>query len=281
MERVSVVLVLGSGGNNDALGVTWSLAIEEQFYMVWPLIVFVCQAGTLKRLCVGLLCGSLLLRVALLLMGQRHDVLYELTPCRFDAIALGSLFAVLVRERGVAGVRSTLMPHVPWVASASAIVIAAMCAVHKMTSWDGPPGQAIGYTAVAVFFSCIFLATLTAREDQWFNWIFTRPWLMFFGRYSYALYLFHYPVSRVVQDYVYGEPQFLRFGGSRIPGVLIFTAICTAISVVMALLSWNLLEKHCLALKRYFPTHSKEKSSKPATAVLAAEASLESQQAVA
>jgi peptidoglycan/LPS O-acetylase OafA/YrhL len=240
--------------------------------MVWPLVIFFCQPRTLKRLCIGLLAGALVLRMVFLSLNFEsvHVAVAGLTPCRFDGIALGSLLALLVRERGIAGIRTTLMPYVPWVAAVSVLVIAVACARHRTTIWSGAPGQTFGYSFVAILCSCVFLWALTSTENQWVGWIFTRPWLRFFGRYSYALYLFHLPVSRFVQDYVYGRPQLLQFHGSRIPGVIIFSLISGAISLVLALLSWNLVEKHFLALKRYFPKHSKVKpviSTPPAVLV--------------
>ena len=84
-----------STGAAGPLGVTWSLAIEEQFYLIWPLMVRFCSVNQLRRLAVAEMCISPVLRYYLSL----HNVdLYTNVFCRLDGLMAGALLALLIRS---------------------------------------------------------------------------------------------------------------------------------------------------------------------------------------
>src|SRR5215469_3750176 len=77
------------------LGVTWSLAIEEQFYFVWPIIIRSCPRAVLQRIAIGIICASPFLRMFL----SSHAVdLYSNTFSRLDGLMAGALLATIVRS---------------------------------------------------------------------------------------------------------------------------------------------------------------------------------------
>jgi peptidoglycan/LPS O-acetylase OafA/YrhL len=73
------------------------------------------------------------------------------------------------------------------------------------------------------------------------------------GKYSYALYVFHFPLAPTLERMGLTIQTFPTVAGSPLPGAIAFTIICGSISLAVALLSWNLYEKHFLRLKRFFP----------------------------
>lgn len=225
----------------------WSLAIEEQFYMVWPLVVFVLSRGALRRSCVALIGLAFVIRVGLDLAGFEPHSIYTFTPARMDTLLSGALLAIAVRSGIDPAVltriaRRALIPLAPisfailWVGGGNAV--------------DHVAIYTVGYSLLcACFTSMVVLGVLGPPESRYTRFLRSR-WLHFLGTYSYALYVIHVLV-RAVLVRVVGLP--IPIGGTQLPWQLGFFALCTGVSIGLALLSWHLMEKRFLALKRYFP----------------------------
>src|SRR5215470_6104122 len=78
----------------------WSLAIEEHFYLLWPLVVFSFRRQTLERICIAVIVAALALRIGLLLGGVSELSVSVLTPCRIDTLCVGALLAAVARREG-------------------------------------------------------------------------------------------------------------------------------------------------------------------------------------
>ena len=159
---------------------------------------------------------------------------------------------------------AVLMPRVKWLGLACAAGIVALIGYHRTTSFVGGPGQALGYTVVALFYACVLVWVLASTETGIASRLFTQGWLTTLGKYSYALYLFHMAIHRLVREYVYGPDDFHTLGGSRLPGQIVFYFICASLSFVAAVLSWHGVERHFLKLKVLFPTRRDEFRARPA-----------------
>ena len=236
------------------LDVTWSLAIEEQFYLVWPAVVLLVSRQTLGRICVGLIGLSIASRAGLYVFGSSpaamHIPILTLTPCRMDGLAAGAIVALLARRPGgLAAVR----PVARRVAAGlgAALIAVLVC---QGTNWTGSwPCEWFSYTAVAVFDAAVLVLVATADAGGWVSRLFDSAPLRHLGRFSFALYLFHNPIRGVIRDRVYRPDQFLAIAGSRLPGQLIFYAIAMSLSLAAAWASWHLLEKRVLRWKRFVP----------------------------
>jgi peptidoglycan/LPS O-acetylase OafA/YrhL len=233
------------------LDVSWSLAIEEQFYLVWPALVAALGRVGLARVCVGLTIGAPLLRLLLTLAGVGPVAVSVVTPARLDPLAVGALIALAARSPG--GLAALA-------GSARRIFGATLALLVGWFLWRGslegedPAVQVAGYSVLAWHFGALLVLVLVASPGRVAQRVFASRFLRVFGKYSYALYLFHLPVRAAVRDTIYGQDDFPRVLGSLVPGQLVFYAISTSLALGLAMLSWALFERHFLALKRYFPS---------------------------
>jgi peptidoglycan/LPS O-acetylase OafA/YrhL len=231
------------------LDVSWSLAIEEQFYLLWPTLVALLGRRRLAGACVALLVGAPLVRLWLTLWEVNPIAVYIVTPGRLDPLAVGALLAVAAREPG--GLRALARPA-RWVFAGTFAALAAWFVWRGGIDGLAPAVQIAGYSALAWLFGALLVLVLVAPGDTLLHRVFASGFLRSFGKYSYALYLFHLPVRAALRDTVYGQDQFPRILGSLVPGQILFYAISTALAFGLAMLSWALFEKRFLALKRHF-----------------------------
>jgi peptidoglycan/LPS O-acetylase OafA/YrhL len=269
-QAASFWLLLGNWSMAEAgdylvgpLAVTWSVAIEEQFYLVWPLVVWLLRSHR----AVGVVCGvvlvaSVAMRLYGLSAGWNPIALYVLTPTRIDAIALGSLAAIAVRSgfnplRWRVALWATLL--VAGLAAALGDLFSSLAASLKgddITTWSLGPGLTFEAMAAAAL-----LLLLTQRDAApWVSRCFEARWLRSFGRYSYGIYLTHSPVRAVIRDYVYGPGLdgatpwivFPEVAGSRLPALIVYMAVCIPLCWLAGVLSYRLVERPCLSLKSHF-----------------------------
>ena len=216
------------------LAVTWSLAIEEQFYLVWPLVVRVCSPKALRRVAIAEICISPALRFYLAL---HHVNLYTNVFCRLDGLMAGALLALLIRSSDFEP--SKLLSRF-WVL----LIVTAPLAF--LAAWSHAQWIVFSFTALA---SAAFLYVSLFTRQKWLQEIMTNRFLMYSGLISYGLYLLHKIPSGFVQTL-----HLDRY--SLVPFPFIFV-----LSYVLAVLSWNLLEKPFLRLKRFFESKPLEISN--------------------
>ncbi len=227
--------------------VFWSLAIEEQFYMVWPAVVFICSRRGLYALCSALFVGALALRWQMALDPDVNWVTrFVLTPTRMDGLVLGSLLALLYQSsmRESLGARRLIVAI-----GGVGLLIVAYLTLQRYEGWQEAPLQTLRFTGIALASGALVWLCVTGPEGTWLKKIFCMAPMRFLGKYSYALYLWHGPADALVRHFF--PPEGLMFG-SRVPAQLLFVGITTVVSIAAALLSWNLLERHFLRLKKTF-----------------------------
>jgi peptidoglycan/LPS O-acetylase OafA/YrhL len=235
---------------SDLLAVSWSLAIEEQFYLVWPFLIWALGADRSLYAVWAIFVGQLVLRNVLYTMGISAEALYSWSFTHLDGITLGSILAIAWSDRQrYSGLLHWLRVQT-WVTAPIFIALgiyASFNPVPRHVSYH-PTMVTVGYALCGLMFTGVLLCCL--ERDNAFTHLFRGKVIRSCGRYSYAMYLSHFPVLWVLGQLMPG------FHGTAHPArVLIASAF--VITYVLSALSWHLAEKHILALKRYFPFSGK------------------------
>jgi peptidoglycan/LPS O-acetylase OafA/YrhL len=242
------------GSLAPSLGHFWSLAVEEQFYIVWPAVVLVLRERSLAALCISMVLAALVVRVALFRIYEpitASSAAYNFTIARCDALAMGALVAVLARHpRAMAiALRWTYR-----VAVASALAIAAILVMQRGFHPLEFPIVTVGQTVLAMLSGALVLLCLSpsasAATVRWQR-AMSVSWLRSVGKYSYAMYVVHLPLSRVLRPRVEGA---LASGGSmmRLGEHVAYAFVIIVLSYALALVSWHLIEQPFLNLRRFF-----------------------------
>ncbi len=234
------------------MGHLWSLAIEEQFYLLWPMLAVFLHKNTLAYVCLSLIVTAIIFRLLFvtLLPDIGTTVAYTFTVARYDALAIGALIALTcrnklwfeyVKERSYAVTVSIL-----------SVITILLLIYHEFDPVNGILAP-LNQTLIAILFGLLILFSIeiNCEKTTIYYRILSSKLLTLFGKYSYAIYIFHLPV------------KFIWFAGYSLDpmeynGVLKLYAMIynfsgvLLISTAMAFLSWNILERHCLGYKRMF-----------------------------
>jgi peptidoglycan/LPS O-acetylase OafA/YrhL len=241
----------------------WSLAIEEQFYLVWPLIVLLFGRHRLMAICGGVIAFAIVWRSALVVAGAHPQAVFALTPSRLDALAVGAFIALAARGDVAFQV---LLRWAPAVIAGTGIVLLGMAISDGGFNPYAVGMQCVGFTLLAVFFGGVVVLSVASTRSILVH-VLEHSVLRAFGRYSYATYLFHYPmINFFLETRLFSAEQLPTLGGSSLPAQLLFYLITIPTSFLMAWLSWHLFEKHFLALKRYFSYQQKSAPKTPSAA---------------
>lgn len=225
----------------------WSLAVEEHFYLVWPVIIgFFSRRGAM-RACVVVILSALVLRVALLATLGPLKANYVLTPCRMDSLAMGAWVALWARGPG--GIPGLL----PWAKAVSVVTGIALFGAylnHEVYKYH-PFMQSIGFSCVALFFAAMIVLALAGKLPSYAVRILNGRAMVRLGQYSYAIYIFHRLLLETIRRLFHWQPLGEAMG-SVVLGYVAHIYIAVGITILIGVASWHLLEKRFLALKRHF-----------------------------
>ena len=229
------------------LDVAWSLAVEEQFYLVWAIVVWLCPPRLLGPLCAAIIVVEPVTRAVALANGTPVLSVYVLTWFRLDGLATGALLAWLMR-RG-------LMPSLDrWLPAASIAGGAALIAVIVMSGdawWYRGWMQLAGYSLIALLGGAMVVGAISRPADHAWPRLLSTGWLRAFGKYSYCMYLTHLPVMRTVEKYGF-DPNEFEIVAPWI-GQGLFYGASIGPTFAIAWLSWRYFEAPILRLKEKFP----------------------------
>jgi len=228
------------------LSITWSLAIEAQFYLIWPFVVRHLTVPGLLRLIAVLLVAAPVARLVALASGVPELSLYVLTPLRCDGLLAGALIAGL-QISGRALPRATL----------SAVCFAVLCLAFLAAMLSGLPSIygnplliALKYSIVAGMFFFLVVSVLQGGKVR--RLVEAAPGLRGLGRVSYGFYLWHFFLLLCLSDLGrrYAAGQLESLGNPLLYAALLIAGAAATLAV--SLVSWAALESPLLKLKRRF-----------------------------
>jgi peptidoglycan/LPS O-acetylase OafA/YrhL len=226
------------GIDDPYLSHLWSLAIEEQFYFVWPLIVWFCPPKRLGWICGTIAVLALGCRVYLGVRGENIEVMYRLTVCRMDALALGALVAVGSRH-----FRPQLDRWVPPILAATVLGLVNVLLWMRSSYWNDSLLRTVGVSLLDVIFACLVHRLARLETGAW-TAMFSSGILRSCGKYSYAMYLLHAVTFGPTAVWAHTLP---------LTGKYLYIPVFTGITYGLAWISWRVLEQPFLRLKRHFP----------------------------
>jgi peptidoglycan/LPS O-acetylase OafA/YrhL len=216
---------------NRSIAHLWSLCVEEQFYLFWPLVVRYTSRSSLKLVCIAVAFVSPLLRLVAAASSVSPVRIYGETIFRLDGLAMGALLAIAARDRELE--RRVVAWSKPLLAGAGIVIVGILCREgsyfqgRAMLTWGG---SALATLSAAAVFYCRRIGGVLRSQ-----------FLRSFGKYSYAIYVWHYPLverTRIELLKLNGNisplGNWTLFGGALILGIGVSWAIGWA--------SWRLIE---------------------------------------
>lgn len=245
----------------------WSLSVEEQFYIFWPLLIMLTPKKHIKKLFVAAILGGLGFRILYTVVYRIHPLaffhenmaiaLYALPFTHLDAFGFGAFLTrfEFKKPKLQLAVLSVLVPLLGFGTRY-------LTTDSWFDNWTGlgypfampKGGQYIwGYSVLNYFFALILY--LVMREKLFVRFL-ELPWLRYLGKISYGLYVYHFAViwftARIIFD-TFGQ------GLTYPQGVFIQAAVALPITVLVASASYYWLEKPLLSLKsRFFSVRSRK-----------------------
>lgn len=227
----------------------WSLAVEEHFYLVWPLAVWFLTPRRLLALCAGLVVFSTIARVLLVWGGVNDIAVHVLTFTRLDGLGTGAFLAVYAREH--------TEPLVPLrragrrLAAGGAAGVVALVALSTLMGAPAPAVLTVRRTFFVLLLAALIPLGLSGGTRSALRAALSGRVLRFFGKYSYGLYVFH----AIIADYMLRHDTLAvltRFAPDVAAAVLVQATIGTTLSVAIAVASYEWYERRFLALKERF-----------------------------
>jgi peptidoglycan/LPS O-acetylase OafA/YrhL len=237
-----IIILRGSPGAS-MLNPLWSVSFEEQFYLLWPLILRRASKAQVIKIAIGLLFLANLSRLILLLNHAGARTLWINSFVRLDSIAGGILLAIFLHGRPVPRIPRDFRLTLFLLGGCIWLTVGRYCGLHE----PEPPllGGMIGYPLMALGAVIIFLSVFGASQEG--VAFIKHPVLVYLGKISYGLYAFHILALRCAYYLFRNYHHAFQMTLSGIASL--------GITFLMATVSFRWLESPFLRMKQNRFTH--------------------------
>jgi peptidoglycan/LPS O-acetylase OafA/YrhL len=225
--------------DHQSIGHLWTLAIEEQYYLIYPLVVLLCTASR-RRHALWIMCASAVAsRVLLHLLGVGVEENKYFTLSCFDSFAMGGMLAHVEAERGKDRIQAFF--HRPAVGAGIALIIALFGALGLILGESG--SMRVVWFRSVISIASLYVIGVALVENRWLALLLGNRPIVYIGKISYGIYVYHMYSGRILDTIV---PAWRALSYP-----LILTSIF-ATTMLVATASWFLFEKPINGLKRHF-----------------------------
>jgi len=231
---LSNIYMAATGEWAGHLSQMWSLSMQEQFYLLWPLIFFL-PARWLGYAMAGIVLGALSFRVLCIHWEAPEMVRWLLLPGSLDAFAAGGLLAILLKKFPEFRFQGRW-----WMAGVPAV--ACWVTGRVLRHMEGTGNVAVAFVDLfeIAFFSWLILLIIQSPNSPISRLLSTKP-MAALGRISYGLFIWHMLVVCAL------APHLDRAGVTMADGMFLRTVILVVASVIVAWLSWTAVERPAVA----------------------------------
>ena len=239
------LLIFNPSQTDSALNHLWSMAVEEQFYLLWPLLVaLVRKPKHLLIILVILLTGFSALRFVLWIQ-QIEQLSYFsfFTFTRFDGILIGCMVALLQKINP-----KFIGQNMAWIVLSFAAFNFLFYFLNLEYKKSFPYLGLLGFSTFSMLFG-LLVYDIINRQSKIFTLVFDIGFLKMLGRISYGTYIFHWPL------YLLLNPYFASFAKSNLQGVpphVFASTALTILSFIIGYASFHFFEIHFLRMKKHF-----------------------------
>ena len=230
-------------GNNLLLTHLWSLAVEEQFYLVWPFVILIIKrVKVLFVFMLALLVTLIALRYFLWIFKIENFSYFNLyTFSRIDGICIGSMLALLRIFN-----KNGLKKFTPVIVFTLAGFNFLFYFFNEKTQSTLPFMAIVGYTTFAVLFA-LLVNEGVEEKSKVINIIFNNKILKFFGTISYSLYVFHWPLHLLMVPHI--MKWLIESINNQIYVLIISASLTTLASILLSILSYHYFERYFIRFK--------------------------------